>query len=1137
MLEHWGNSTTFNDAEKEMEEGALARSLAFYLSKALREAVGRGAVRCSDRVQKLLACLAERREQDGEDFRAIVFVQRRLTCRVLYEYLSLLPGFQGGTGFAIGQATASGVSAYGLTRRQRRPVHDFGAGRLQVLVATDVLSEGIDVPECSLVVAFDEVPNSTAFVQMRGRARQHGGGAFVLFAADTDTLHKIFHLEVAASRFEQELLAEEHALLHPEDHSMSSLYPEYAHLVPSTGALINLDNAMPFLNQVCVWNRECQSYGLSPVAEMYEESCPSTGEPRFRCVLSLPAVFGIPPQASGAFRSKRVARAVAAFLACREFHRRGVVDDDLNPVRESVQLTTYDHFIPEFAGLQVTNEQVPLCLQPDVHLGLTRLTREPQSPPPPLAPAQETGEEEAMAMVAAPAAAEEEDGQVMEQQPATAAATTTAAADANGVSPDEPAPTVPAPPPGPPLEMALEPEATQEVFIYLLGGNSGCGSGSGGDGQGQGDTVQGGAVVDAQQSAPHQQRANVLGVLTTVAVCPEALATEGMPTQPARTERLTGAQLELLARFHAILLHFVLHGPAAFQTELADFLKVERAPRPPVVAPPAEGQGAAAAATATAAMEEGQGKGEAEQKSAPAATSADSETNGTAEARAADGDAMQQEGAEDGAKEEKKGENGETAAAGTTPAPAPVKRKKRRKGKLAVDEEQMEVFFHGTIEPHAGYDKGYLLVPLDPDTGAVDWPRVRALVEAPDPRRVAVGGGSMWPLPGEALLEGLVLTQVSDTSACRLWAVEAVTDATLGQAREAAAAAAAARAAVREAKEKEAKERAEQEAAAREAEGQGQGDGEKEAMEVVPSSIVDGAAPAAATEPAARRNPNNRRRPKASSPVSAEQEGSERKRLRASGKGDGRGDAMAVVEAGAEGEAKARPEPEAEKKKAPEEPRIYLIEYAREVWDVCDQDQPLLLVEKVLDSPHCFRTGAGGGLAVGTEEEEDFCLKRQRSSNRRLIAPQVGALVPLPKHLYLACQRLLPRVWRLEIALAVQRVVERIGIPLRNKALVRAALCKPDYERLETIGDTYLKLVMGSVVVRKEPYLVRESLMHEFRANLVSRPASVCLIALFSHNLPPTPPPPPTHTRSATAGSCAPRAPGPSTGASCCGRR
>jgi hypothetical protein len=52
-----------------------------------------------------------------------------------------------------------------------------------VLVATSVLSEGIDIQECSLVLCMDEIPTVTAFSQMRGRARKKGG-SFVALVKD-----------------------------------------------------------------------------------------------------------------------------------------------------------------------------------------------------------------------------------------------------------------------------------------------------------------------------------------------------------------------------------------------------------------------------------------------------------------------------------------------------------------------------------------------------------------------------------------------------------------------------------------------------------------------------------------------------------------------------------------------------------------------------------------------------------------------------------------------------------------------------------------------------------------------------------------------------------------------------------------
>lgn len=45
----------------------------------------------------------------------------------------------------------------------------------QVLVTTDACSEGIDVPECNLVISMDRIKCSRSLIHTRGRARSKGG--------------------------------------------------------------------------------------------------------------------------------------------------------------------------------------------------------------------------------------------------------------------------------------------------------------------------------------------------------------------------------------------------------------------------------------------------------------------------------------------------------------------------------------------------------------------------------------------------------------------------------------------------------------------------------------------------------------------------------------------------------------------------------------------------------------------------------------------------------------------------------------------------------------------------------------------------------------------------------------------------
>lgn len=50
----------------------------------------------------------------------------------------------------------------------------FQRGRRNLIFATEVLEEGIDVPQCSLAVIFNLKSNLKSFIQSRGRARHKG---------------------------------------------------------------------------------------------------------------------------------------------------------------------------------------------------------------------------------------------------------------------------------------------------------------------------------------------------------------------------------------------------------------------------------------------------------------------------------------------------------------------------------------------------------------------------------------------------------------------------------------------------------------------------------------------------------------------------------------------------------------------------------------------------------------------------------------------------------------------------------------------------------------------------------------------------------------------------------------------------
>jgi len=66
-------------------------------------------------------------------------------------------------------------------KAQRETLIEFRARRKNLIIATDVLEEGIDVTACNLVVCFDPPPNLKSFIQRRGRARQEKSQFAIMF--------------------------------------------------------------------------------------------------------------------------------------------------------------------------------------------------------------------------------------------------------------------------------------------------------------------------------------------------------------------------------------------------------------------------------------------------------------------------------------------------------------------------------------------------------------------------------------------------------------------------------------------------------------------------------------------------------------------------------------------------------------------------------------------------------------------------------------------------------------------------------------------------------------------------------------------------------------------------------------------
>ncbi|CAK4028247.1 Dicer 2 [Lecanosticta acicola] len=287
----------------------------------------------SHKAEQLIEIL---RKIDTSSVRGIVFVEQRAQVTALAHLLSTVqqvaPLYRIGSFVGTSSSTYRKQSVADLTdlKEQQRDLEAFRKGEKNLIIATTVLEEGIDVSACNLVICFEPPKNLVSFVQRRGRARQQDSKYFLFIAEDDPKRNsqKWSDLEAsmkAAYMDEARQLAE-----HLDDDLEIS---DSTYHVPSTGALLTFENAKSHLYHFCSVGtlQSSQFVDLRPEFETHQD--PSTGE--WAASVDLPA-FVHPSlryaSSSRAWKSESMAIKEAAFEAYIALHKAGLINDNLLPL-------------------------------------------------------------------------------------------------------------------------------------------------------------------------------------------------------------------------------------------------------------------------------------------------------------------------------------------------------------------------------------------------------------------------------------------------------------------------------------------------------------------------------------------------------------------------------------------------------------------------------------------------------------------------------------------------------------------------------------------------------------------------------------------------------------------------------------
>ncbi|UKZ72237.1 uncharacterized protein TrAtP1_013179 [Trichoderma atroviride] len=307
--------------------------------------------------------------------RCIVFVEQRTTAFLLADLFKQpgmsIPGMR--TAYMIGSNATSGAANMSL-KDQVVSLQKFKRGEFNCLFATSVAEEGIDVPECDVIVRFDLCVSAIQYIQSKGRARQSSFLYVTLVESKNIHHHRKFQ-QAKSAAFELQRFCR--AL--PEDRKVEDfdVRPEVLQscetiIATESGGGLKLVDSLACLAK---YTSSLSRDGLQKI-----EYVVKSDKKQFIASVVLPDGSPIKTIQGISQRTKQLARCSAAFEACRILIEKGYIDKHLRPafakklpVIRNARLALSADKMSEYEML-VKPRFWSLCLGPEIPTALYQTT-------------------------------------------------------------------------------------------------------------------------------------------------------------------------------------------------------------------------------------------------------------------------------------------------------------------------------------------------------------------------------------------------------------------------------------------------------------------------------------------------------------------------------------------------------------------------------------------------------------------------------------------------------------------------------------------------------------------------------------------------------------------------------------------
>jgi len=183
--------------------------------------------------------------------KCIIFVRRRYTARCLHVLLdgNVSPNLK--LGLLVGSRKGETGDENFTFRQQMLNVSRFRRGKLNCLIATSVAEEGLDVPDCNVVIRFDLYSTMIQYIQSRGRARHLTSRYIHMYEVGNEEqssmIKECLNAEALMRSFCQSL-PEDRLLDEKESAQITDDSAEPFYIEPSTGARLTFSSSQQIIS-------------------------------------------------------------------------------------------------------------------------------------------------------------------------------------------------------------------------------------------------------------------------------------------------------------------------------------------------------------------------------------------------------------------------------------------------------------------------------------------------------------------------------------------------------------------------------------------------------------------------------------------------------------------------------------------------------------------------------------------------------------------------------------------------------------------------------------------------------------------------------------------------------------------------